>query len=32
MWDVKVSFLDKIAEGQGKGSVGLAFKVESLES
>lgn len=32
MWDIKVSFLDKIAEGPGKGSVGLAFKVESLEN
>lgn len=32
MWDIKVSFLDKISEGQGKRPVGLAFKVESLES
>lgn len=32
MWDVKVSFLGKRAEGQGKGPVDLAFKVESLES
>lgn len=32
MWDIKVSFLVKILEGQGKHPVGLAFKMENLES